>query len=187
MQIILDPKIKLLPPPKFRSLEEEEEEMMFALFDKHGGNLLALSKDPESLFKYRTQIRYYRDLYGWASKLTQIRSQRAQDIISSLEHAKIRAIQRAMELLETRTVEVLSFGSIVNIKKEPSFKEIQTAWEIIKTEMGEPTSISKTENNNNNREIKEVEIIIHKNESSTRAKQIENRQHNSIREESGGD
>lgn len=120
---------------------------MFIIFDKHNGNLAAVSRDPESLFHSREQLRYYRDMFGWGDRLVQTRAQRSKDVIENLAYAKVRAIQRAMELLESRQVEmVLKTGAVVTLNRDPMYKEIQAAWEIIKTELGEPTSITKSEN-----------------------------------------
>jgi hypothetical protein len=119
---------------------------MFIIFDKHNGNLSGMARDSESLFHSREQLRYYRDMFGWDAKLVQIRAQRSREVIENLGYAKVRAIQRAMELLESREVEIVTKIGVVTVTKDPMYKEIQAAWEIIKTELGEPTSITKSEN-----------------------------------------
>jgi hypothetical protein len=119
--------------------------MMFIIFDKHNGNLAAVSRDPESLFHSREQLRYYRDMFNWDTRLVQTRAQRSKDVIENLAYAKVRAIERAMELLESKQVDVVTKVGVVTVTKDPMYKEIQAAWEIIKTELGEPTSITKSE------------------------------------------
>ena len=136
---------RCLPVPPYRNLDDDEQEMMFIIFDKHNGNLAAVSRDPESLFHSREQLRYYRDMFGWDTRLVQTRAQRSKEVIENLSYAKVRAIQRAMELLESRQVDVVTKIGVVTVTKDPMYKEIQAAWEIIKTELGEPTSITKSE------------------------------------------
>lgn len=142
------PETKVEPSkPEYRDLSEDEQELLFTLYDKHGGNLSALSRDEESIFHSRPQLFHYEKKYGWEDKLVQVRTDRAKEVIGKLGEAKIRAIQRAMELLETRERSViLKTGAVVNVEMDPMYKEIVAAWEIIKTELGEPTSITKSEN-----------------------------------------
>jgi len=132
---------------EYRDLEQDEIELLFILYDKHGGVITQLSKDEESLFHSQAQLYYYEKRYGFQERLVEIRRKRAEQIMASLGEAKIRAIQRAIELLETkeRTI-VTKKGEVLNIEMDPMYKEIVAAWEIIKTELGEPTSITKSEN-----------------------------------------
>lgn len=154
-------QLKLLPSPPYRSLEDDEQETMFVIFDKHNGNLSAVARDSESLFHSREQLRYYRDMFGWDTRLVQIRAERSKEVIENLGYAKVRAIQRAMELLESRQIEMpTKQGSIVTFTKDPMYKEIQAAWQIIKTELGEPTNIIKAETLSDVRVIEESVVKL---------------------------
>jgi len=134
---------------------------MFVIFDKHNGNLSAVARDSESLFHSREQLRYYRDMFGWDTRLVQIRAERSKEVIENLGYAKVRAIQRAMELLESRQIEMpTKQGSIVTFTKDPMYKEIQAAWQIIKTELGEPTNIIKAETLSDVRVIEESVVKL---------------------------
>lgn len=133
--------------PEYRDLAEDEIELLFTLYDKNGGVITQLSRDEESQFHSQTQLYHYEKKYGFQERLVETRRKRAEQVIASLGDAKIKAIQRAMELLETRERTVVTKkGEVLNIEMDPMYKEIVTAWEIIKTELGEPTSITKSEN-----------------------------------------
>lgn len=142
----------------YRPLSPAERDFLFALYDKHGGNMLAMTRDRECLFRSHRQLRYYCKFYGFKPQLAEIRRRRAEEVIASLGDAKIEAIQRAAEMLRPRQVAVKmkdSNGIMVPLRDEdgnvvfeevyPSEKEIKTAYDIIKTELGEPTSVSKTD------------------------------------------
>jgi len=141
--------------PAYRELSTEEQKIMFGLYDKHSGNLTALSNDPESLFHSRPQLVHYKYRYGWRNTFERIRTQRVfefrKKMRKKLEDAKLDALMQAIKLLSPREIEiVLKGGVLASIEQEPHYKEIKTAWEIIKTELGEPTTISKNENTNIN-------------------------------------
>lgn len=136
----------------YRALTIPEREMIFALYDKHGGNLLAMVRDHDCIIKHRGQLGYYRDIYHFDEHFAQIRTKRNKEVIESLKDSKVLAIKRAVELIETRQVPlrkkdgsaVLDVeGNAVFILVQPDHKEVEAAWKIIKTELGEPTQIGK--------------------------------------------
>lgn len=138
--------------PPYRALKKKEIGMLFAFYEKWNSNMLAMTRDVLCPFRSDSQIRYYAKLYGFHEKFIEIKRKRAEEIISSLGDGKILAIQRAMELVEPRLVVVLGKdgkavlngdGSPLCEKVYPDAKDIKTAWEIIKTELGEATSVNK--------------------------------------------
>jgi hypothetical protein len=139
-------------PREYRELSEEEQEMLFAQYDSNGGKVTYMLLDKDVLFKGMGQLYYYVHKYDFETKLVDIRKKRALEVMSSLQDSKIEAIQRAQQLLGVhyqilRTkggVEIMDEeGNPIVVETLPHFKEIKTAWEIIKTELGEPTSITK--------------------------------------------
>ena len=141
----------------YRPLSRPERDFLFALYDKHGGNMLAMTRDHDCIFRSHRQLSFYCHLYGFQSKLAERRQKRAEEVVAQLGHAKMRTIERAMEMMAPRQVPIVlrangkeipmmdEDGNILFQEIHPSEKEIKTAWEIIKTEMGEPTSVSKTD------------------------------------------
>lgn len=144
----------------YRPLTIPERDFLFALYDKHGGNVLAMTRDQDCIFKSDRQMRFYSHFYGFQPKLAEIRRRRAEEVVSALGDAKVEAIQRAAELLQPKQFPVKARinGEIVVLRDAddlpiyetiyPTDREIKTAYEIIKTELGEPTNIQKSEVSN---------------------------------------
>lgn len=135
----------------FRDLKPGEPEALFKLYDKYNGNCSKIVKDVDCQFKSRKQVAYYRDRYDFIPKFSRIVSQRAQayknKIIGSLEKKKLRALERVFELLENQQIEAVDKeGNLISIPKKPTYKELEAAMRIIKTELGEPSMIHKSEN-----------------------------------------
>lgn len=135
----------------YRDLTEGEEKALFSFYDKHNGNVLEMTKDKDIPFKSKNQIYYYRDEYDFISKLGKIREDRAnkfkKEWDKKLKEGKSNAINRAIWLLETRKKTVTTKeGESLEITIEPDNKDIKTAYEILKIELGEPTNISKNTN-----------------------------------------
>ena len=145
----------------YRPLSIPERDFLFALYDKHGGNMLAMTRDSQCLFKSYNQLWFYCRFYGFKDRLAEIRTRRAEEIIAQLGDAKAETIARAVEMMRPRQ-RALKYrdeeGNLLTVMDKdgnavfetiyPKDKEIKTAWEIIKTELGEPTTISKAEVNN---------------------------------------
>lgn len=143
-----------------RDLNEAEQEALFALYCKYTGNLSAMGRDKDNKY-HRVILSHYANKYDWHNKWLQkvtddanISRKEWQD---KLMAGKLKAITKAVELLEDRTIEgVGKNGEVYKYVKEPDFKEIKTAYEILKIELGEPTSITKNTNIDENPEVKET-------------------------------
>jgi hypothetical protein len=140
-------------PRVYRDLSEAEQDMLLAQYDKHNGIISSLIRDEECLFHGKNQVAYYVDKYGFVGELARIREQRAKEVVAGLHDSKILAIRRAQELISPRHRVLMTKGGVeifdedgnpMVIEMYPHYKEIVAAWEIIKTELGEPTSISKS-------------------------------------------
>ena len=154
----------LLPPFRkgnkapYRALTIPERDMLFAFYEKWNGNMLAISRDNECRIKAYNQIKYWSNLYNFPSRLDQIRTERAKETMAGLKDSKLMAIERATEMLRPRQMPFLNDKTrevLLNLEGQPMFytlypdhKTVKTAWEIIKTELGEPTNISKAEIHN---------------------------------------
>jgi hypothetical protein len=151
----------LLPPFRkgkkapYRSLTIPERDMLFAFYEKWSGNMLAITRDPECPHKAYNAIKYWSNLYNFPSRLVQIRTERAKETMAGLADSKLEAIRRAVEMVQPRQVAlrdkdknvILMDGAPVFETVYPDQKTLKTAWEIIKTELGEPTWIAKSEVN----------------------------------------
>ncbi|MCE9628681.1 MAG: hypothetical protein K8Q91_01670 [Candidatus Vogelbacteria bacterium] len=143
---------KLQKREPYRPLSIPEKDLLFAFYDKHNGNMIAMSRDRESQFKAYSQIKYYCAFYHFHERYSQIKLERATKLIDSLKDSKILAIQQAIHLIETRQIPLKNKQGdlILDADGQPMFyslgpdhKEIEMAWKIIKTELGEPTTIGK--------------------------------------------
>ena len=141
-------------PYKWRDLEPLEQDLLFSFYEKYFGNILELSQDEESPFHGRPQITYYVQKYDFKNKLLQIRTERNKEITEQLQHAKMEAVENAIRILRRHHEFVFSKTGVQVMDKEgnpliierlPYYKEIKAAWEILKVELGEPTTISKNE------------------------------------------
>lgn len=133
----------------YRNLTEQEIEMLVALLYKHRGSLEAVRNDPDSPVKGNSNIYYYKRKYSLLERLGEYRRQIVEkfkaESANILAEAKVKALQRAMELLEDREIEISKGDLIIKYTKKPDYKEIQCAWEIIKNELGETTTIIPAE------------------------------------------
>lgn len=136
----------------YRALNPKEKDTLFAYYDKHNGNMLAMTRDIDCPFKAHSQLRYYAKLYFFCERLDEIKRKRAEDVINSLKDSKVLAIRRAVGLIETRQVPLKNKvgdllldreGQPIFVEIMPDHKEVEAAWKIIKTELGEPTQIAK--------------------------------------------
>lgn len=136
----------------YRALNAKERDTLFAYFEKHNGNMLAMTRDIDCPFKAHSQLRYYAKLYFFCERLDEIKRKRAHEVIDSLKDSKVLAIKRAVGLVEVRQVPLKNAKGDVLLDREgqpifveisPDYKEVEAAWKIIKTELGEPTQIGK--------------------------------------------
>jgi hypothetical protein len=160
---------------RFRDLSEDEVDLLIALYDKYNGNLNQMILDKDCLFRSYGQLHTYAHKYGFEDKMIEIKTKRQKDVIDSLQDSKIRAIQNAQRLLSPKHRFVFTKTGLQLFDKEgkplivedlPYYKEIKTAWDIIKTELGEPTTISKS-NLNLDTQVESIEITIKRNETQT--------------------
>lgn len=138
----------------YRPLTIPERDFLFALYDKHGGNMLAMTRDQDCIFKSHRQLRYYCHFYHFQPRLAETRRKRAEEIIAVLTDGKSEAIQRAIELLQPKQFPMKARikGEVVVLRDAdglpiyetiyPTDREIKTAYEIIKAELGEASSIT---------------------------------------------
>lgn len=144
--------------------------MLFAFYDKHNGNMTAISRDRDCQFKAYNQIRFYARFYHFDEKFVEIRRKRAEEVVRSLPDAKMEAIQRARDLIQVRQVPIQTKEGTILLDEDgrpifyevhPTHKDVKAAWEILKTELGEPTTISKSEvNNTHDTEVQQALDII---------------------------
>lgn len=153
----------------YRALSVSERDLLFAFYEKHNGNVLAMVRDAECTFKGRNQIYYYRDLYGFREELVQSRAKRAKQVTEMLGDAKVRAVENAMRMLEPRHMLLLkkdgtqmfdSDGNPKLLEMLPNHTELRAAYEIIKTELGEPSSIGKTDITSKGEKITAIEVEV---------------------------
>jgi len=137
----------------YRELSEMEQDMFVAFLDKHNNNMYQMVLDKDFLFKSYPQVHFYCTKYELKNKLVSIRTKRAKEVIELLQDSKIRAIENAQRLLSpqhkfvyTKTGMQLfdKEGNPLIVENLPYYKEIKTAWDIIKAELGEPTNISSS-------------------------------------------
>lgn len=114
--------------------------------------MLAMSRDRDCTFKAYNQIKYYSAFYHFSERHVQIRTERATKVLDSLKDSKVQAIQQAVRMIQTQQIPLRdkkgnavldAEGNAMFVSVDPDHKELKTAWEIIKTELGEPTSIGK--------------------------------------------
>ncbi|TXH50826.1 MAG: hypothetical protein E6Q97_19625 [Desulfurellales bacterium] len=138
----------------YRALTIPERDTLFSYFEKHHGNMLAMTRDHLCQFHSHAQLRYYCHLYNFHPRLVEIRRKQAEETLTGLKDSKLLAVQQAIEMLKPRQVLVRDKQDNVILDRDgqpvfttihPDKAEIKTAWEIIKTELGEPTTISKAD------------------------------------------
>jgi hypothetical protein len=156
-------------PAPYRGITVKEKDMLFSFYEKHNGNMMAMIRDKDCIFKGYNQIRYYSNLFNFADRLVEIRRNRATEVVSRLGDGKIRALEHAMRLLEPKHTLLFDKRGLqvfdadnqpVIMETLPHYKEIQAAWEMIKTELGEPTTIGKTDITSKGQRIGKVQVVI---------------------------
>lgn len=153
----------------YRALTIPERDLLYALYEKHHANMTNLYLDEECLFKSYATIRYYAKLYHFYDRYIAKRREKADEVLSALKDAKILSLENAMRMLKphfdfVRTKTGLRVydheGHPVIVERHPFYKELKTAWEIIKTELGEPTSVSKTDITSKGEAITSVKVTV---------------------------
>lgn len=121
---------------KWPPVDEQMQNALYNLYRLHGGNYTKMSKDALAPWRDRNRMAHYAQMYNfeqrWQADRAKELEERQLALKNSLDLGKIEAINKAMSLLQD----------------EIPAKDIKTVWEIIKTELGEPTRINKNENNN---------------------------------------
>lgn len=154
---------------KYRALTEAEQDMLFAFFVKWNGNVNQMMLDKDVPFKSYNQLHTYKHRYEFEDKLVEVRRQRAENVMKSLHDGKMLAVQNALRILESRNVFVYNRngaqvfdkeGNPVIVENLPFYKEIKIAWEIIKTELGEATSIAKNDHGFKDIPVGKVKLTI---------------------------
>lgn len=145
---------------KYRDLEPSEVEALCALYFKHNGNCTKTAQDSECGFN-RNRVAYYRDKYDFENKRLRNVALKAQEFKDKqramLMAGKQAAILKAIDLLRPIEIEQAKRdGTIVKFTKHPTEKAVKVAYDIIKTELGEPTTVSKNINVDDNPEIQEA-------------------------------
>ena len=139
---------------KFRELTEVEEETMFLVFCRNFGNYSMTARDPQSIVKDNSCIAYWAKLYDWFTRMHKNTQERLEnqkkEIDRRLVEGKYDAIKRAFWLIQARKVKKRSMltGVEYEVDLEPTSKDIKIAYEIIKTELGEPSKVLHNLNTN---------------------------------------
>ena len=138
----------------YRVLSAKERDLLFAFYEKWNGNMSEMILDKDCPFKSYAQVHYYCHFHHFKEKFVEIRTRKAKEVVEKLGDAKIRALENAIRLLEPRHhfvysktgVQIFDLdGKPLIVEQLPYYKEIKAAWEIIKTELGEATSLGKTD------------------------------------------
>lgn len=142
----------------YRELDAFEQQLMFNLYCLHKGNVLALSKDERSLFASRSQITHYRDLYDWHVKFVQNRTKEAEELLERLRSEKIEVIEKILAKKKpyvNRTI--TKDGKTRDVVIYPDLATLRSVYDLIKLELGEPLSISKSSVDNDSDKLREIE------------------------------
>lgn len=156
---------------KYRVLNIKERDFLFALYEKWNGRIYQIILDKDCPWKSYSQVGFYCSFYNFRGQLLENRIKRNNEIVAKIKDAKMKAIESAIDLLERRNVFVRNKNGVQLFDKEgkpliveqlPFYKEIKTAWEIIKVELGEPTTISKGDITSGGEKIKnEIKVTFH--------------------------
>ena len=143
-----------------RDLNKNEQETLFSLYCKHNGNCSAAGRDENNKY-HRNIVLEYAKRYGFENirlkKVAKEAEQFKKDWNKKLKEGKMKAIEKAIELLDKKTYNrVDKNNDIVEITSYPDGRDIKTAYEILKVELGEPTTISRNTNIEENDEVKQT-------------------------------
>lgn len=139
---------------RFRELTEDEEKIMFLVFCRNFGNHSMTARDPDSIIKDNSCIGYWARIYDWHARMRKETQERLEnqkkEIESRLLEGKYDVIRRAFWLVKDRRVKKTSMltGVEHEVDIEPTSKDVKIAYEIIKTELGEPSSVRHNLNTN---------------------------------------
>jgi hypothetical protein len=162
---------KLEKNKPYRDLIPEELDLLFALYEKYNGVVTHMQLDPnvQGPFKNRNALYYYRDRYSLRKRLAKERVKRVKRVVNKLVDAKLQAVEAAIRTLDTRPQFVYNKagfqmfdadGAPLIIDRLPYYKEIYTAWKIIKTELGEPSNISASDLTSGGKPLGQTELIV---------------------------
>ena len=143
-----------------RDLNKNEQETLFSLYCKHNGNCSAVGRDENNKY-HRNIVLEYAKRYGFENirlkKVAKEAEQFKKEWNKKLKEGKMKAIEKAIELLDKKTYNrVDKNNDIVEITSYPDGRDIKRAYEILKVELGEPTTISRNTNIEENDEVKQT-------------------------------
>ena len=139
---------------RFRELTEIEQDIMFLVFCRNFGNHSMVARDTESIVKDKSCIGYWAKIYNWHDRMRKETKERLEnqkkEVESRLIEGKYDVIKRAFWLVQGRKVKKRSMltGVEYEVDLEPTSKDIKIAYEIIKTELGEPSKVLHNLNTN---------------------------------------
>lgn len=152
-------------------------EELFINYEKHNGNITAMSRDNTCVYNSRDPITFYVKKHNFPDRLRHYRTEIIENWKKThkemLGTARAALLNRAFELLQDREYDVVSQGQILTAQKPPSSTDIKVAWEIIKSELGEPTKITeKVDPEDENKKLKKVEVCFKNYGDKDKPKQI---------------
>jgi len=165
----------------YRKLSDIEQDIMYLVYVRNSGNHSLMAKDPDSVTKANSIIGYWARLYDWNEKFLKEKQERIEKEKKMLEETllegKLSAIKQAVVLLQVREEKAISLlnGKSFTRTVYPSNKDLKVAYEIIKTELGEPSTIRENKNKNElSEDSKEAIDFIEKMINGTNQKQQKN-------------
>ena len=155
----------------YRVLNIKERDLLYALYEKWNGKIFQIILDEDCRWKSYSQVAFYCVYYHFKDQLIANKLKKNQEILDRLHDAKMKAIENAIDLLERKNVFIRNKngvqlfdleGNPLIVEQLPFYKEIKTAWEIIKVELGEPTTISKGDITSGGEKItNEIKVTFH--------------------------
>lgn len=143
------------------SKDKHSEELLYALYKKHKGSQTAFLADPECPFKGMATYQKYVKKYKFKERI-------------ELEYADLNKISQNSAMLNAEMLTKLKDGIIVkmltianaaDINDPRNVYGLKAAWEVLRTELNLPTTISQNANLNidayaNKRSIEEIDKDI---------------------------
>lgn len=144
----------------FRELKEHEITKLVMVYERNNSNVSEMMKDKDCQFHTLHQLYYYKKKHSFDIRIAQLRKRLINDYIQHstdiLMKGKLLAITRALEFLEPRKINVIANGEIREVDYIPSSKDIKTAYDIIKIELGEPTQILAKFDNDTYKKLQKI-------------------------------
>jgi hypothetical protein len=135
---------------RHRDLNDIEQKIMYEIYCRNKGNHSKCKLDSDSLSKDDSVIGYWAKKYEWKAKYLKDTQEsldrQRKKWQEKLEAGKQKAIEMAIDLLEVREEPIETKDGIKNLIIRPSNKDVKCAYEIIKVELNEPTTIRENLN-----------------------------------------